>query len=111
MATFAADGDGDEGSAHDGVVRPDASATGSWKTGSRHFEANTGLMPQAKGGSLIASYQYMDTDGYRTFGHAAPHTYFFKYLQPVGEHATLTFMGEYNTSIQQPERVRAHGLQ
>jgi len=69
---------------------------GSWKTRLAHFEANTGIMPQAKGGSLIASYQYMDSDGYRTFGTLRRNTYFFKYLQPIGRSTTLAFMGEYN---------------
>lgn len=69
---------------------------GSWKTRLAHFEANTGTLPKTNGGSLIASYQYMDTDGYRTFGTLRRNTYFFKYLQPIGTRSTLTFMGEYN---------------
>ena len=71
---------------------------GSWKTRLAHFEANTGLLPKANGGSLIASYQYMDSDGYKTFGTLRRNTYFFKYLQPIGKEGrtTLTFMGEYN---------------
>ncbi len=71
---------------------------GSWKTRLAHFETNTGLLPQTNGGSLIASYQYMDSDGYRTFGTLRRNTYFFKYLQPIGREGrtTLSFMGEYN---------------
>jgi len=53
-------------------------------------------MPQADGGSLIGSYQYMTSDGYRTFGTLRRNTYFFKYLQPVGQNTTISFMGEYN---------------
>ena len=71
---------------------------GSWKTRLAHFEANTGLLDKANKGSLITSYQYMDTDGYRTFGTLRRNTYFFKYIQPIGKEGktTLTFMGEYN---------------
>jgi iron complex outermembrane receptor protein len=69
---------------------------GSWKTRLAHFEANTGILPKTNGGSLIASYQYMDSDGYRTFGTLRRNTYFFKYIQPVGDRTTITFMGEYN---------------
>ena len=69
---------------------------GSWNTKLAHFEANTGIMDRSNGGSLIASYQYMDSDGYKTFGTLRRNTYFFKYLQPVGRNTTLSFMGEYN---------------
>jgi iron complex outermembrane receptor protein len=69
---------------------------GSWNTKLAHFEANTGILPRTNGASLIASYQYMDSDGYRTFGTLRRNTYFFKYLQPLGRSTTLSFMGEYN---------------
>ena len=85
---------------------------GSWKTRLAHFEANTGIMEQAKGGSLIASYQYMDTDGYRTFGTLRRNTYFFKYLQPIGQRTTLSFMGEYNNiKFNNPNASPLTGLQ
>jgi iron complex outermembrane receptor protein len=69
---------------------------GSYKTELAHLEFNTGIMPPAKDGSLIGSYQYMTSDGYRTFGTLRRNTYFFKYLQPIGKSTTLSFMGEYN---------------
>ena len=69
---------------------------GSWKTQLAHFEVNTGILPKTNGGSFIGSYQYMDSDGYRTFGTLRRNTYFFKYLQPIGKSTTLSFMGEYN---------------
>jgi iron complex outermembrane recepter protein len=85
---------------------------GSWKTRLAHFEANTGLLPKANGGSLIASYQYMDTNGYRTFGTLRRNTYFFKYLQPIGKKTTLTFMGEYNNiKFNNPNASPLTGLQ
>ncbi len=69
---------------------------GSYNTSLDHIEFNTGLLPKANGGSLIASYQYMSSDGYRTFGTFRRNTYFLKYLQPVGKNTTVSFMGEYN---------------
>jgi iron complex outermembrane receptor protein len=85
---------------------------GSWKTRLAHFEANTGLMPKTNGGSLIASYQYMDSEGYKTFGTLRRNTYFFKYLQPVGKSSTLSFMGEYNNiKFNNPNASPLTGLQ
>jgi len=85
---------------------------GSWKTRLAHFEANTGIMPKANDGSLIASYQYMDSDGYRTFGTLRRNTYFFKYLQPIGKNTTLSFMGEYNNiKFNNPNASPLTGLQ
>ncbi len=85
---------------------------GSWKTELAHLEFNTGVMPQAKGGSLIGSYQYMTSDGYRTFGTLRRNTYFFKYLQPIGQSTTLSFMGEYNNiKFNNPNASPLTGLQ
>ncbi|HTB80930.1 MAG TPA: TonB-dependent receptor [Opitutaceae bacterium] len=69
---------------------------GSYHTQLAHFEFNTGLLPKANNASAIASYQYMTSDGYRTFGTLRRNTYFIKYLQPVGKQTTLTFLGTYN---------------
>lgn len=87
---------------------------GSWNTKLAHFEANSGLLPGTNGGSLIASYQYMDSDGYRTFGTLRRNTYFFKYLQPIGNEGrtTLSFMGEYNNiKFNNPNASPLTGLQ
>jgi len=85
---------------------------GSWNTELAHFEFNTGLLPQAHNGSLIASYQYMTSDGYRTFGTLRRNTYFFKYLQPISPRTTLTFMGEYNNiKFNNPNASPLTGLQ
>jgi iron complex outermembrane receptor protein len=70
---------------------------GSWDTKLGHFEANTGLLPSLDGGSGIASYQRMTTDGYRTNADMARDTYFFKYLQPVGKNTTITVLSSVNT--------------
>ncbi len=69
---------------------------GSYHTELANFEVNTGLMPKANNASVIGSYQYMTSDGYRTFGTLRRNTYWLKYLQPVGKNTTLTFFGSYN---------------
>ena len=85
---------------------------GSWNTQLAHLEFNTGIIPKTNGGSLIASYQYMTSDGYRTFGTLRRNTYFFKYIQPVGKDSTLTFMGEYNNiKFNNPNASPLTGLQ
>ncbi len=85
---------------------------GSYNTKLAHFEYNTGILPKTNGGSLIASYQYMDSDGYKTFGTLRRNTYFFKYIQPIGQRTTLSFMGEYNNiKFNNPNASPLTGLQ
>ncbi len=69
---------------------------GSWNTRLGHFEANSGLLPALNGASLIASYQRMETDGYRSNSDMQRDTYYLKYLQPVGATTTLTLLSSYN---------------
>lgn len=69
---------------------------GSWNTELGHFEFNTGLLPALGGASVIASYQRMTTDGYRTNSDMRRDTYYIKYLQPLGANTTLTFLSSYN---------------
>ncbi len=69
---------------------------GSWNTRLGHFEVNSGLLPAWNGASVIASYQRMETDGYRTSSDMQRDTYYIKYLQPVGRSTTLTFLSSYN---------------
>ncbi len=69
---------------------------GSYHTQLENFEFNTGLLPKDNGASFIGSYQYMASNGYRTFGTLKRNTYFFKFLQPIGKNTTLTFLGTYN---------------
>lgn len=69
---------------------------GSWNTQLGHFEFNSGLLPALHNASVIASYQRMSTDGYRTFSDMKRDTTYLKYLQPVGRDTTLTFLSSYN---------------
>ncbi len=71
-------------------------SAGSWNTRLGHFEFNTGLLPALNGASVIASYQRMTTDGYRSNSDMKRDTYFLKYLQPVGGNTTVTFLSSYN---------------
>ncbi|MBW8782158.1 MAG: TonB-dependent receptor [Verrucomicrobia bacterium] len=69
---------------------------GSYNTKLGHFEANTGLLHQINEASAIASYQRMETDGYRTNSDMVRDTYYVKYLQPVGTNTTLTVLSSVN---------------
>ena len=69
---------------------------GSWGTKLGHFEANTGKIESMGNASAIASYQRMETDGYRTNADMKRDTYFFKYLQPVSEDTTVTLLSSVN---------------
>ena len=70
---------------------------GSFGTKLGHFEANTGLLSALKDGSVIASYQRMETDGYRTNSDMVRDTWFLKYLQPLGRDTTITVLSSLNT--------------
>jgi len=69
---------------------------GSFSTKLAHLEANTGAVSAAGGASVIASYQRMETDGYRTNADMTRDTYFLKYVQPIGKTTTLTFLSSVN---------------
>lgn len=69
---------------------------GSWNTELGHFEINSGVLPALGGASAIASYQRMQTDGYRSNSDMWRDTYYVKYLQPVGANTRLTFLSSYN---------------
>ncbi len=70
---------------------------GSWATKLGHFEVNSGLLPSIDNASVIASYQRMTTDGYRTNADMARDTYYVKYLQPIGRKTVLTFLSSFNS--------------
>ena len=69
---------------------------GDWGTKLGHFEVNSGLLPALNSASVIASYQRMETDGYRTFSDMKRDTYYVKYLQPVGKNFNLTVLSSLN---------------
>ena len=70
---------------------------GSFGTKLGHFEGNSGVLSALGGGSVLASYQRMETDGYRTNADMTRDTYFLKYLQPVGQDTTITVLSSVNT--------------
>jgi len=81
--------------------RPDAATVltlsdGTWNTLLGNIEVNTGTQPKLDGGSLVATYQYMSSDGYRTFSYLQRNTYYVKYIQPLGQNTILTIVGNYN---------------
>ena len=69
---------------------------GSWNTFLGNIEVNTGDVAALNGGSLVATYQYMSSDGYRTFSYLQRNTYYLKYVQPIGKNTTLTVVANYN---------------
>jgi len=81
--------------------RPDAATVltlsdGSWNTFLGNLEVNTGELSKLNGASIVGSYQYLSSDGYRTFSYLQRNTYYLKYLQPIGPNTTLTVVGNYN---------------
>lgn len=61
-----------------------------------HIEGNTGLVKPMNGASAIASYQYLQTDGYQTNVKMNRDTTYLKYLQPIGKDTTLSFLSNFN---------------
>ncbi len=54
------------------------------------------MIPKLNGASLVLTYQYMSSDGYRSFSYLQRNTYYLKYIQPLGKNTTLTIVGNYN---------------
>jgi iron complex outermembrane receptor protein len=71
-------------------------SSGSWNTRLEHIEINSGTMQPLSRSSVIASYQKMTTDGYRSYSDMDRDTYYFKYQQPLGATTTLTLLSTYN---------------
>ena len=69
---------------------------GSFGTMVSHIEGNTGRIEKLNGASAIASYQYLDSDGFLTNSYTHRDTLYLKYLQPVGRNTTLTFLTSEN---------------
>ncbi len=81
--------------------RPDAATVltlsdGTWNSFLGNIEVNTGNLDKLNGGAIVGTYQYMSSDGYRTFSYLQRNTYYLKYLQPIGKNGTLTVVGNYN---------------
>lgn len=71
-------------------------SAGSFGTKLAHFEGNTGVLSSFGGASAIASYQRMETDGYRTNADMKRDTYYLKLIQPLGTDGALTFLSSVN---------------
>lgn len=81
--------------------RPDTATVltlsdGSWNTFLGNLEVNTGDMPALDNASLVMTYQYLSSDGYRSYSYENRNTYYLKYLQPIGRNTVLTVVGNYN---------------
>jgi len=69
---------------------------GSWNTFLGNVEINTGILPKLDGASVVMTYQYMSSDGYRSFSYLQRNTYYLKYIQPIGKNTTVTVVANYN---------------
>ncbi len=69
---------------------------GSWDTFLGNIELNTGLLPKLNDASVVMTYQYMSSDGYRSFSYLQRNTYYIKYIQPIGRDTTLTVVANFN---------------
>ena len=69
---------------------------GSFRTLVAHVEGSAANVAPLGGSSTIASYQYLTSDGFLTHSYERRHTLYFKHLQPVGRHTTLTFLTTEN---------------
>ena len=69
---------------------------GSWNTFLGNLEVNTGELPKLDGASHVMTYQYMSSDGYRSFSYLQRNTYYLKYVQPIGRNTILTVVGNFN---------------
>ncbi|MFT3782788.1 MAG: TonB-dependent receptor [Nibricoccus sp.] len=71
-------------------------SVGSNSTFLGHLEGNSGSIKALGGASAIASYQYLQTDGYLTNAKMERDTTYVKYLQPVGKNTMVSFLSNYN---------------
>jgi iron complex outermembrane receptor protein len=69
---------------------------GSWNTFLGNVEVNTGNLAKLNGASVVMTYQYMSSDGYRSFSYLQRNTYYLKYVQPIAKDTTLTIVANYN---------------
>jgi iron complex outermembrane receptor protein len=69
---------------------------GSWNTFLGNVEVNTGILPKLDGASIVMTYQYMSSDGYRSFSYLQRNTYYLKYIQPIGRNTIVTVVANYN---------------
>ena len=69
---------------------------GSWNTFLGNLEVNSGTIDKLNGASLVATYQYMSSDGFRTYSYLQRNTYYLKYVQPIGKDTVLTVVGNFN---------------
>ena len=69
---------------------------GSYQTELVHLELNSGLLSALGNASVLGSYQYMSTDGYRTNSDMKRDTFYLKYLQPLGKNTMITVLSSVN---------------
>ncbi|WP_318248141.1 TonB-dependent receptor [Komagataeibacter rhaeticus] len=71
-------------------------SAGSWNTYNYGAEFDTGEIKGTHGGRLFADVEGTTSGGYVNYAAQRRSNYMIKYIQPLGEHTTLTVSGMYN---------------
>ena len=73
---------------------------GAWNTYTYGGEFNSGHMKKLNDASFVFDAGGVQSDGYLTYAGQKRYNFYGKWIQPLGEHTTLTFMGMYNNLVQ-----------
>lgn len=73
---------------------------GAWNTYTYGGELNSGRMRKLNDASFVFDAGGVQSDGYLTYSGQQRYNFYGKWIQPVNDHTTLTFMGMYNNLVQ-----------
>lgn len=75
---------------------------GSWNTYTYGGELNSGRMKKLNNASFVFDGGGVQSNGYQTYSRQQRYNFYGKWVQPLNDHTTLTFMGLYNNLVQSP---------
>ncbi|KXV66529.1 hypothetical protein AD949_02210 [Acetobacter orleanensis] len=73
---------------------------GAWNTYTYGGEFNSGRMQKLNNASFVFDGGGVQSDGYLTYSGQKRYNFYGKWIQPINDHTTLTFMGMYNNLVQ-----------
>lgn len=73
---------------------------GAWNTYTYGGEFNSGRMKKLNNASFVFDAGGVQSDGYQTWSGQQRYNFYGKWIQPINDHTTLTFMGLYNNLTQ-----------
>ncbi len=73
---------------------------GAWNTYTYGGEFNSGRMRKLNDASFVFDAGGVQSDGYLTYAGQQRYNFYGKWIQPINDHTTLTFMGMYNNIVQ-----------